>query len=356
MVLQKTNELGGKYLDQRLHPDEVTTSFIPKQGLKGRVLFVDDDANLLSTLNRMLRPKHMLWEMVFETDPLKAVGLAKKQRFDVVVSDLRMPKLSGLELIKRIRGCHKLASQYILLTGNADLGTAIDAINTTGVFKLFTKPCEISRLIEAIDVALSNVAKQQGGLEEVAKAALSAMAPAVVIVDSDCRVLYCNESANDLLKAHNGIVIDPNSTLRGNCADGRHRLREAVKTATQDEGCEPSYVVLGGSADLDPLSVLVVGLCKDRAAITLTIPDLIAVPSEESLIRYFNLTRVEATIVRTIASNGTVEDAAHQSDVTLETARTYLKRIFQKTGVRRQVDLVNLIMKTPAAFMRVRSP
>lgn len=51
----------------------------------------------------------------------------------------------------------------------------------------------------------------------------------VVIVDVDCSVLYCNESVNDLFKVYNGIVIDFNSILRGNCVDGCYRLCEVVK-------------------------------------------------------------------------------------------------------------------------------
>lgn len=320
-----------------------------------RILFVDDEVIVLDSLRRVLRGERERWEIVFESDPLTAIELVRSDHFDVVVSDLRMPGMTGIEMIEKIRLQQTADTEFILLTGNADLASAIDAINKTGVFRFLTKPCSAENLVEALDVALSAIKCRQEHPGNMATAALSAMSPAVAVVDGDCRIVYYNDSAAEVLKTHSGIVVDRNGALKVNASVDRQEFKEAVQKASMDIDKMPKFVSLTDPHDLEPLTAVITPLGQKRVAIMFTVPGRFEPPSAESLIDLFGLTPVEAVIAQTIANSGTVEDAAANCNVTQETARTYLKRIFQKTGVRRQVDLVQLILTTPAALVRSRT-
>ena len=90
-----------------------------------RVLFVDDDRDLLDALRRVLRRDRTRWDMVFVEGPYAALDALAGASFDVVVSDMRMPGMSGHELLARVREEHPHAIR-IMLSGNADPGeTAI---------------------------------------------------------------------------------------------------------------------------------------------------------------------------------------------------------------------------------------
>ncbi|WP_289034569.1 response regulator [uncultured Roseibium sp.] len=321
---------------------------------RSHILFVDDEPNMLSSLQRAMRPLQQTWDMTFESNPRQALALVNSHPPDVVVSDLRMPGMSGIELIEQIRQQAPGHSEYILLTGNADLASAIDAINKTGVFRFLTKPCASGSLIDAIEAALATIKAVTERPGRMATAALSAMSPAVAVVDQTGKVAYCNDSAEDVLRTHKGIVIDRQGGISVTTAHaGKFKL--AVKKAAEDVNTPPKFVTLSDPEDLEPLTAVIMPVGQQRAVVMFTVPGRFSPPSLDSLVELFGLTRVEATLAQTIASGGTVEDAALNCKVTLETARTYLKRIFQKMGVRRQVDLVQLILTTPATFVRSQS-
>lgn len=107
-----------------------------------RVLLIDDDANLLSGLQRQLRKQFDLTIAEGGQAALKAVEAANERRepFAVALCDMRMPGMDGIEVLSRIRD---LAPETVrmMLTGNADQQTAIDAINKGAIFRFYTKPC-----------------------------------------------------------------------------------------------------------------------------------------------------------------------------------------------------------------------
>src|SRR5262245_875610 len=89
-----------------------------------RVLFVDDDTNILKGLERQLRPMRGEWEMSFAAGPREAIALFDKTPFDVVVSDMRMPEMTGTELLERIRDSHPAVAR-IVLSGHSKLESAV---------------------------------------------------------------------------------------------------------------------------------------------------------------------------------------------------------------------------------------
>jgi DNA-binding NtrC family response regulator len=115
------------------------------------VLLVDDDARLLAALRRTLH--YEPYELLLAESADAALRLLSTTPVDVLVTDQRMPGMSGAEFLARVRAEHPHVVS-IMLTGHADLATAISAINAGEVYRFFTKPCDAPALAAAIRQAL----------------------------------------------------------------------------------------------------------------------------------------------------------------------------------------------------------
>lgn len=115
-----------------------------------KVLFVDDEQNLLDGLKRQFRNKLDFDSSVSAKEALEK--LRKSDEFAVVVSDMRMPEMGGVEFLSQVREISPL-SVRIMLTGNADQETAVKAVNESGIFRFLLKPCSSEELLKAISDA-----------------------------------------------------------------------------------------------------------------------------------------------------------------------------------------------------------
>jgi DNA-binding NtrC family response regulator len=101
------------------------------------VLFVDDDRSILRMILRTLRGA--TFEILTAESASEALALMRQRRVDVVVSDIDMPRVSGIDLLKIVRREFPSALR-MLLTGGATLDRALAAINEGEVHRFFTKP------------------------------------------------------------------------------------------------------------------------------------------------------------------------------------------------------------------------
>jgi response regulator RpfG family c-di-GMP phosphodiesterase len=116
-----------------------------------RVLYVDDEPSLCRAFARMFSA-HRDLKVATTCSSLEAVGLLETQDFDVIVSDLRMPDLDGIGLLSAARQ-RRPAARRLLVSGFADLDSALSAINEVGVDRLLTKPCDTDELVRAVRAA-----------------------------------------------------------------------------------------------------------------------------------------------------------------------------------------------------------
>lgn len=110
---------------------ETTTGELPY------VLLVDDEPNVLSALKRSLRSEGMLIDT--STDGREAIAKAKAREPSVIISDMRMPGLSGVEVLQAMSEVAPDCGR-ILLTGYADTKSTVDAINIGKVHRYLNKP------------------------------------------------------------------------------------------------------------------------------------------------------------------------------------------------------------------------
>ncbi len=102
-----------------------------------RILFIDDEINILNALKRLLH--HESFEIETTTSPEEALKMISQQDYAVVVSDQRMPGMEGTQLLAEVRRLSP-DTVRILLTGYADTQAAISAINEGAVYRFLTKP------------------------------------------------------------------------------------------------------------------------------------------------------------------------------------------------------------------------
>jgi putative nucleotidyltransferase with HDIG domain len=112
-----------------------------------KILFVDDEASLLSGLRRMLYGMRSEWDMRFAEGASKALEMLAEAPADVVVSDLRMPGMDGSELLSRVRAEHP-ETVRIILSGYSELATMLRSLPVA--HRMLSKPTEPSDLRAAI--------------------------------------------------------------------------------------------------------------------------------------------------------------------------------------------------------------
>lgn len=108
----------------------------PSSAPRPRVLFVDDEPRILITLKALFRNDY---EVVTANSGAEAVERLRAQSFDVIVSDQRMPQMTGVELLRAAAGLCPRAVR-LLLTGYADLNAIIGSINEGEIFRFVSKP------------------------------------------------------------------------------------------------------------------------------------------------------------------------------------------------------------------------
>jgi HD-like signal output (HDOD) protein len=111
--------------------------------MRKRILFVDDEPLILQGLQRMLRPMRDEWDMVFVDGGEKALAAMAESRFDVVVTDMRMPVMSGAQLLTEIRHRHPMTVRLIL-SGHADADLVAQCLGVAHQY--ISKPCDPEQL------------------------------------------------------------------------------------------------------------------------------------------------------------------------------------------------------------------
>ena len=116
-----------------------------------KILLVDDDCNILDGYRRGLSREFV---METATGGQQALQLAAESGpYAVVVSDMRMPGMDGIQLLSRIRS-QSPDTIRVMLTGNADMETAINAINEGSIFRFLNKPCSKEMMAKTLTAAL----------------------------------------------------------------------------------------------------------------------------------------------------------------------------------------------------------
>jgi CheY-like chemotaxis protein len=114
-----------------------------------RILCVDDERELLEALQDSLRRD---FDVTVASSGLDGLEQLAKAPFEVVMSDMRMPGMDGAAFLSRVRELHP-DTVRVLLTGQADIDSAVAAVNGGQLFRFLLKPCSRDQLLEALSAA-----------------------------------------------------------------------------------------------------------------------------------------------------------------------------------------------------------
>ncbi len=131
-----------------------------------KILFVDDDPLVLQGLRRALYRQHKNWNMVFAEDADTAFAILNEEPADVIVSDLRMPGMDGMQFLERVAGLWPSAVR-IILTGQTEREALLRSIGPAPQF--LSKPCSAEKLEDVISrsIRLRNAIQDPDFLERI---------------------------------------------------------------------------------------------------------------------------------------------------------------------------------------------
>ncbi len=116
-----------------------------------KILFVDDEPNILQSIQRQLRGRFTLQTACGGDEALRI--LKEEGPYAVIVSDMRMPGMNGVELLTRVKDTYP-ETVRLMLTGNADQETAMEAVNSGQIFRFLTKPCPQATFVTSLALAM----------------------------------------------------------------------------------------------------------------------------------------------------------------------------------------------------------
>ena len=114
------------------------------------VLLVDDEAEFIETFSERLELRNLEISKAFSGEEALEV-LGKTHTIEVVILDVKMPGMDGIETLAEIKKIHPLV-EVIMLSGHADIASAIDGMKQ-GAFDYLTKPCDIDQLLSKVTEA-----------------------------------------------------------------------------------------------------------------------------------------------------------------------------------------------------------
>jgi EAL domain-containing protein (putative c-di-GMP-specific phosphodiesterase class I) len=120
-----------------------------EESSRGDILLVDDEPTLLRSIGRILTEKG--YSVVCESDGEAALRTFRSKEFDVIVTDIAMPKMDGIQLLRMLRE-HDADVPVVLITGEPAVSTAVKALEY-GAFHYLTKPIPVGNLEEVVDKA-----------------------------------------------------------------------------------------------------------------------------------------------------------------------------------------------------------
>jgi len=188
---------------------------------------------------------------------------------------------------------------------------------------------------------------------------LDRLPTAVVLCDQSGTPIIINGAAREILASKDGLVV------RGGRLAARRRLETAAlenlivdaASAIGESGSSGGTMSVSRASGSRPLSVLVSpmrapgavpGFGQIAAALFISDPESVILTNEDRLLHLYGLTPAESRLAAKLAQGRSLEEAAAMLNIKIQTARSYIKRILNKTGTKRQVELVRLLLLSPA--------
>jgi response regulator RpfG family c-di-GMP phosphodiesterase len=184
-----------------------------RSNLNERILIIDDEENVLRALKNCLRKNFSVTTALASNEALNIIE--NSEPFSVIVADYRMPGMNGAELLSWIR-CHSPETIRIMLTGYADISSAMKAVNEGQIFRFLTKPCPAQDLTKAIEDGLElfqkNMSERKFILEAL-KATIKVLSEVLAVANPEAfqrtqRVKELAHRVSRFLRPESGLQLE----------------------------------------------------------------------------------------------------------------------------------------------------
>ncbi len=281
----------------------------------------------------------------------KPGGLLRREQ---VISDAELEKTEFYH--DYLRPQRRFYSAAVLLDQEGSLPSLVDVGHQGATPVSEAELALLGELVPHLQTAV-RLRQRITGLEtrlEYASAALDGLRRPLIVTDSSGRIVHINRRAEALLKSNGGLSAGADGLRAASSRQTAH-LRELIARAASTvtgNGQHPGGVIQVQRVGHPPLKLQIAPLAwpsgrngrRPAVAIFLPEPERTANPDPTLLGALLDLTPAEARLTAVIAGGGTIQQFADEAGVSLNTARTLLKRVFSKTGVSRQAELVRLAL------------
>ena len=118
-----------------------------------KILIIDDERSIRATLKEILEFEKYLVETA--QDGIEGYKMAEEKNFDLIFCDIKMPKIDGIETLKKIVE-NKILSPVVMISGHGDIETAVETLKI-GAFDYIEKPLDLNRVLTCVRNALDNI-------------------------------------------------------------------------------------------------------------------------------------------------------------------------------------------------------
>lgn len=119
---------------------------------KNKILLVDDEKDFLELVRERLEMEG--YEIITALDGEEGIAKAKSENPDIIICDIKMPKMDGYEVLKRVRQDQKNRTPFIMLTAYGDFDNLKKAYEEEGDF-FVTKPVKLDKLVKNVKILLN---------------------------------------------------------------------------------------------------------------------------------------------------------------------------------------------------------
>jgi DNA-binding NtrC family response regulator len=129
-------------------------------GKNARILIIDDEEAIRDGGCQLLSRRG--YKVESTGDALKGLELALKDVYDVILLDIRIPRMGGMEILKRLKQDNNVSAKVMMITGHGNIPLAVEAMRH-GAIDFLTKPCSAEELQKAVQKALARTDVRKGG-------------------------------------------------------------------------------------------------------------------------------------------------------------------------------------------------
>lgn len=193
-----------------------------------RLLIVDDEKSVRETLREML--EYEGYEVVEADSGLQALDLFSQQSFDVVLCDIKMPGMDGMELLEKILQSYDIP--VIMISGHGTIDTAVDAIKK-GAFDFIIKPFDLNRLL----ISIRNALDRSNLMEETKRLKSKLTKKYALIGESDVMKRLKTNIERIAPTDARVLIVGENGTGKENIAHWLHELSPRSKGPFIEVNC-----------------------------------------------------------------------------------------------------------------------